>query len=144
MSSFKISDLNFSTQRLQKLGKLLDQAKAGKIVEIAAKAAKPQIEFLIARAFDYTQFPEGESWQELKKPKGLPPLAGLKDFIQTNQSKNQVVVTSSKYYAVYHQYGTKYIPARSWLPSEVIPAQWQYPIAPHIHNDVMRYLRSLP
>lgn len=62
-------------------------------------------------------------WEPLKKPrKAPPPLAGLRGTYLYGQQKTKIEVESSKSYALYHQFGTRTIPARKTLPdSNTIP-----------------------
>lgn len=65
-----------------------------------------------------------QPWKPLKKPRSAPPmLYGLRDTYLYTQVENRIQVEDpSKPYALYHQYGTRTIPARRTLPgSNEIP-----------------------
>lgn len=68
------------------------------------------------------QDPDGNDWADTKPPKprsqiliGLGMQGGMLSGITHVASKNSVIVGSDKHYAVYHQLGTRKMPARSFL-----------------------------
>lgn len=68
------------------------------------------------------QDPDGNDWAGTKLPKprsqiliGLGAQGGMLSGITHIASKNSVIVGSDKHYAVYHQLGTRKMPARSFL-----------------------------
>lgn len=68
------------------------------------------------------QDPDGNDWADTKLPKprsqiliGLGAQGGMLSGITRIASKNSVIVGSDKHYAVYHQLGTRKMPARSFL-----------------------------
>lgn len=126
------------TNKLQQIRQKLSQST--KITEIAAKAAKGPVKLLVLESFDGKKSPFGFFWDLLKKPKGLPPLAGLKDFFDFSTQKNEVRVTNSKTYAVYHQEGTKTIPARPYLPEEKMSSHWESKISIPVYHAIAKQI----
>lgn len=68
------------------------------------------------------QDPDGNDWADTKPPKprsqiliGLGMSGGMLSGITHVASKDSVIVGSDKHYAVYHQLGTRNMPARSFL-----------------------------
>lgn len=95
---------------------------------IASKAAEktvPVIENLIKREFLYTKSPYGVKWAPLKRPTGLPPIRGLKDYFNVVSPNNVVHVGNDKFYAKFHQTGTRFMPARKFLPEGQLSPTWR-------------------
>lgn len=103
----------------KQLNKLIDSLKSLESVhEKAASRTAPVIEKLIDKEFMSTKSPYGERWAALKKPTGLPPIRGLKDFFIVENKKNVVSVDHEKSYAKFHQTGTRFMKARKMLPEK--------------------------
>ncbi len=82
----------------------------------------------VAACFLYQQDPDGVAWQPRKTVYGdyrdtNPILFDLLSFMQFEISDGKIKVTNSKYYAFFHQTGTRYMVARRFLPSAASPGR---------------------
>jgi len=113
------------------------------IKRVAAKTTVAPLKRLIKETFDKVADPAGASWAPLKKPTGRTPLKGLQDFFKVRSEDSLVLATNEKPYAVFHQEGTKFIPARKFLPEDVIPTEWQNRIKPSIQRGIRALLNGI-
>lgn len=113
------------------------------IKRIAAKATVAPLKRLIKETFDKTADPVGANWAPLKKPTGRPALQGLRNFFDVKSEEETVFVTNNKPYAVFHQEGTKFIPARKFLPEDFLPTEWQNRIKPSIQRGIRALLNGI-
>lgn len=126
----------------KQLNKLIDSLKSlESVAEKAASRTAPVIEKLIDKEFMATKSPYGERWAALKKPTGLPPIRGLKDFFIVENKKNVVSVDHEKSYAKFHQTGTKFMPARSFLPKDKLGDTWEKKIGGAVSKLVSDVLK---
>ena len=120
-----------------KLGKLIDTLKLLETLPIqAAVNTVPVIKSLLAQEFQSSKSPYGERWDRLKKPTGYPPIWGLKDYFLVENKRNVVSVDHKKPYAKFHQTGTRFMPARSFLPEGKLGQAWEKSIGEKISNVV--------
>lgn len=126
----------------KQLNKLIESLRSLESVhEKAASRTVPVVEKLIDAEFMSTKSPYGERWSALKKPTGLPPIRGLKDFFIVNNKKNVVSVDHEKSYAKFHQTGTKFMPARSFLPKDKLGDTWEKKIGNAVSKLVSDVLK---
>lgn len=129
------------TGDMQKLERLLKQCSAApQIPRQAARAALPAVKHQLEEQFETTATPTGKEWKPLKRPMGLPPLWGLKDFFLAAVIAASVVIRSSKFYAVFHQKGTRTIPPRQFLPEGKLSASWKAALSVPIKALIHRLL----
>lgn len=127
----------------RKLERLFQQFSSGpKIPHQVAQAARPVVQSQLEHQFETATSPDGESWKALKKPTGRRPLAGLKDFFLCTVLAATILIRSSKFYTVFHQKGTRVIPARSFLPEGTLSASWKSVLAVPIRSLIHRLFRS--
>jgi hypothetical protein len=129
------------TPRLRALIAQLQKAPA-QIPPLAAKTALPEIKKLVKEHFDTTTSPDEEKWAPLKKPTGLPPIRGLRDYFTYRQVQNRVSVSNLKWYTKFHHTGTRYMEARRFLLWDSISPKWKRRIAPALNKTIHRYFRS--
>lgn len=120
MANIRISG---NTEKLERLIKSIES-----LHHVASKAAEktaPVVEKLIEREFLSTKSPYGDRWAALKRPTGLPPIRGLKDYFHVVSHNNVVHVGNEKFYAKFHQTGTRFMPARKFLPEGQLSPTWR-------------------
>jgi len=109
-------------------------------------AAAPVIQRETIASFDEQKSPANQSWAPLKDPKkrSRPILQGLKEYTKTIPSQEgSVFSTNQKYYAKFHQRGTRYLPTRSSLPAkgESVPT-WEKNVATPVYQHIANLLKG--
>lgn len=137
MANIRISG---NTEKLERLIKSIES-----LHHVASKAAEktaPVVEQLIEKEFLSTKSPYGDRWAALKRPTGLPPIRGLKDYFHVVSHNNVVHVGNEKFYAKFHQTGTRFMPARKFLPDGQLSTAWRKKIVPEINKLVLNILKG--
>jgi len=117
--------------------------------EIALRLAAPKIAASIAKQFDEGRDAYGNAWAPLslstiQKGRSPPPLTDTTKMRGTvkvePRGADQLVAYVADDPALFHQYGTKNMPARPILPTGEVPEAW----ANVIQESVEEVLKTLP
>lgn len=134
----------FYSKNSEQLKTIFDKLKDSRaFLNLAANASVPPLKGLVKNTFAEEKSPTDINWSPLKKPTGKRILQGLDSryrFIVTN---NLVTFSHAKPYAKYHQTGTRYIPARKFLPEKSLPKAWEDKIGSSIKRKIQNHLKSL-
>jgi hypothetical protein len=116
-----------------------DPGFTNKIVRAMTRPLQQEIQ----RSYDISEKPTGQKFVPLKKPHGLPPVFGLRDNYRYSVVDNKISITALKDYAIYHDTGTKHMPARSpWPTGSSIPASWSARLNPILDRAISSYLQT--
>lgn len=108
------------------------------VVDVAAKNVAVAMTTEVQLTFRKEQTPDGVEWLPLKRERPRNSKAGGKrrskilrdtgrmvNSITGKSAGHDVIVGTNVEYAAYHQFGTRTIPARPFLPLEGLPMAWQ-------------------
>ena len=105
----------------------MDRLASGKLADECKTAAEQEIRRCVAEGFRYTKAPDDSPWLPLKSGENRKPLdktGKMRKSVKVRATRAGLYITVDVPYASYHQYGTKTIPARPFLPGKEPPAKW--------------------
>jgi hypothetical protein len=113
------------------------------LMKVCVNASLPVVEERVKQSYDNSKTAYNRNFVPLKKPKGLPPVIGLRDYYRYAGKQDAISITSSKSYAGYHHTGTRYIPARSPFPkNDKLPMSWKRPMVEAIKASLEELFRK--
>lgn len=109
------------------------------VTKVCLKVVPPVIKVRVKESYNLSKNAYNRKFAPLKKPTGLPPVIGLRDYYRYTRKVDAISITSSKYYSIYHHTGTKHMPARSPFPrQDKLPKSWERPIVEAINANLKR------
>jgi len=89
-----------------------------------AKVLKKEIAENIDVGFVEKRNPRGKSWKITKAGHSFDPNDTIRNSIRVKSSSNEITITSTKDYTIYHQEGTSRLPQREMYPEDYFPKRW--------------------
>lgn len=101
------------------------ESKEGALMQSALWATREAL----TECFIYQRDPQGVAWKPRKHVYGdyrdsNPILFDLLSYFRYDVTDGKIKVTNSKYYAFYHQTGTRFMVARRFMPSKARPGSF--------------------
>lgn len=102
--------------------------------QIATAAVRSEVRDLILEGFEREVEPRGRPWPRRKPPTGTWPLLQksgkmIRSFdVQAGWSirvRNRATSKQGRNYAIFHQFGTRKMPARRVAPAAKMPPHWR-------------------
>lgn len=112
--------------RIAEMVTRLERLAAPSFMDTVKRRATIEILTLLAREFAAAVSPFGVAWAPLKYRKGTPltKTGAMRDNATVYPTGSGIRIEFAAPYAVFHQYGTKNMPARPMLPKGELPKAW--------------------
>lgn len=110
--------------------------------DIASLVAK-NIENFIDNQFILKRDPFGKKWAIDKDGNLFDPDGVIHDSIKVKAKGNEVEISSSLDYTIYHQTGTAKMPQRMIYPEDELPKKWEKKMQESINEVMEGYLEGI-